>query len=114
MYYHNIWSTVALAGLLAGSTPALSQRIKSVPFSYQPEQGTDRYDSRVPIKTLPLADGSGFIILAHQANGGYAVERYDQALNKQWEAALPVAPGETVEAFGLGPEQVWVVLLDSP
>lgn len=110
MYYHNIWSTVALAGLLAGSTPALSQRIKSVPFSYQPEQGTDRYDSRVPIKTLPLADGSGFIILAHQANGGYAVERYDQALNKQWEAALPVAPGETVEAFGLGPEQVWVVL----
>lgn len=110
MYYHNIWSAVALAGLLAGSTPALSQKIKSVPFSYQPEQGTDRYDSRVPIKTLPLADGSGFIILAHQANGGYAVERYDQALKKQWETALPVAPGETVEAFGLGPEQVWVVL----
>ena len=110
MYYHNIWSTIALAGLLAGSTPALSQKVKSVPFSYQPEQGTDRYDSRVPIKTLPLADSSGFIILAHQANGGYAVERYDQALKKQWEAALPVAPGETVEAFGLGPEQVWVVL----
>lgn len=110
MYYHNVWSAVALAGLLAGSTPALAQKIKSVPFSYQPEQGTDRYDSRVPIKTLPLADGSGFIILAHQANGGYAVERYDQALKKQWEAALPVAPGETVEAFGLGPEQAWVVL----
>ncbi|MGI4887154.1 MAG: hypothetical protein ACRYFR_19540 [Janthinobacterium lividum] len=110
MRYHRIRAILAAAGLLAAVAPAWAQKVKSVPFSYQPEQGADRYDSRVPVKTLPLADGSGFIILAHQANGGYAVERYDQALKKQWEAALPVAPGETAEAFGLGPEQAWVVL----
>ncbi len=110
MRKHNIWAALALAGFCAGAMPAWAQKVKSVPFSYQPEQGADRYDSRVPIKTLSLADGSGFVILAHQANGGYAVERYDQALKKQWSAALPVAPGETVEAFGLGPEQAWVVL----
>ena len=110
MQHRNFWAVLAVAGLLAGAAPARAQKVKSVPFSYQPEQGADRYDSRVPVKTLPLADGSGFVILAHQANGGYAVERYDQALKKQWNAALPVGPGETVEAFGLGPEQAWVVL----
>lgn len=110
MHYRNFCILVATTGLLAAVAPAWAQKVKSAPFSYQPEQGPDRYDSRVPIKTLPLADGIGFIILAHQANGGYAVERYDQALKKQWETALPVAPGETVEAFGLGPKQVWVVL----
>lgn len=110
MYYRNFCILVATTGLLAAVAPAWAQKVKSAPFSYQPEQGPDRYDSRVPIKTLPLADGIGFVILAHQANGGYAVERYDQALKKQWETALPVAPGETVEAFGLGPKQVWVVL----
>ncbi len=109
MHHRSFWATLAVAGLLA-AVPARAQKVKSAPFSYQPEQGADRYDSRVPIKTLPLADGSGFVILAHQADGGYAVERYDQTLKKQWGAALPVAPGETVEAFGLGPEQVWVVL----
>ena len=110
MHYRNFCILVATTGLLAAVAPAWAQKAKSAPFSYQPEQGPDRYDSRVPIKTLPLADGIGFVILAHQANGGYAVERYDQALKKQWETALPVAPGETVEAFGLGPKQVWVVL----
>ncbi|MFD1469050.1 hypothetical protein ACFQ48_12515 [Hymenobacter caeli] len=109
MSYRNYWALLTVAGLMA-TAPAQAQKVKSVPFSYQPEQGADRYDSRVPIKTLPLADGSGFVILAHQATSGYAVECYDQALKKQWAAALPVAPGETVEAFGLGPEQAWVVL----
>ena len=110
MQYYRFGMALAAAGLLATAVPAWAQKVKSVPFSYQPEQGADRYDSRVPVKTLPLADGSGFVILAHQATGGYAVERYDPALKKQWEAALPVTPGETVEAFGLGPEQAWVVL----
>ncbi len=95
-----------------GTTPApvAAQKVKSAPFSYLPEQGADRYDMRVPRKTLPLADGSGFVILAHQSAGGYAVERYDADLKKQWSTPIPVAPGETLEAFGRGPQQALVVL----
>ncbi|MFC7666166.1 hypothetical protein ACFQT0_00980 [Hymenobacter humi] len=75
-----------------------------------PEQGPDRYDMRVPQKTLPLADGTSFVILAHQSAGGYAVERYDADLKKQWSTTIPVGPGETLEAFGRGPQQALVVL----
>ena len=101
---------VALAGL-AGAAPlaAQAQKVKSVPFSYLPEQGEDRYNMRVPQKTLALPDGS-FVILAHQSGSSYAVEHYSPDLKKQWSATLPVAPGETVEAFARGPEQVLVVL----
>lgn len=97
----------ALAGSVA---PAMAQKVKSAPFSYLPEQGPDRYDMRVPRKTLPLADGSGFVILAHQSAGDYSVERYDVDLKKQWSATIPVNPGETLEAFGRGPQQALVVL----
>ncbi|MDO7853954.1 hypothetical protein [Hymenobacter convexus] len=97
-------------GLALASTPALAQKVKSTPFSYLPEQGTDRYDMRVPRKTLALADGSGFVILAHQSAGGYAVERYDADLKKQWSTTIPVTPGETLEAFGRGDKQALVVL----
>ena len=97
----------ALAGV-AGQ--AAAQKVKSVPFSYLPEQGTDRYDMRVPTKTLPLADGSSFVILAHQSAAGYAVERYDADLKKQWSTTIPVGPGETLEAFGRGPQQALVVV----
>ena len=93
-----------------GAAPVAAQKVKSAPFSYLPEQGPDRYDMRVPRKTLALADGSGFVILAHQSAGGYAVERYDTDLKKQWSTTLPVTPGETLEAFGRGPQQAWVVL----
>ena len=103
---------IGLTGLLLGSgaAPASAQKVKSAPFSYLPEQGTDRYDMRVPHKTLALADGSGFIILAHQSAGGYAVERYSTDLKKQWSTTIAVAPGETLEAFGRGPQQALVVL----
>lgn len=97
-------------GLAEASHPALAQKTKSAPFSYLPEQGEDRYNQRVPRKTLALADGSGFVILAHQSGSAYAVERYDADLKKQWSTTLPIAPGETVEAFGRSPEQAWVVL----
>jgi hypothetical protein len=89
---------------------AVAQKVKSAPFSYLPEQGTDRYDMRVPRKTLPLADGSGFVILAHQSAGGYSVERYDADLKKQWSTTVPITPGETLEAFGRGSKQALVVL----
>ena len=106
---------VLLTGLmgwaLVGSTgTAQAQKVKSASFSYLPEQGADRYDMRVPRKTLALADGSGFIILAHQSAGSYTVERYDTELKKQWSTTIPVTPGETLEAFGRGPQQAWVVL----
>jgi hypothetical protein len=107
-------SVVVLAlvasGLVGSNFSAQAQKIKSTPFSYLPEQGEDRYNQRVPHKTLPLADGSGFIILAHQSGSAYAVERYSADLKKQWSTTLPIAPGETVEAFGRSAEQVWVVL----
>ena len=98
------------AGGLLGGLPAQAQKVKSVPFSYLPEQGEDRYNQRVPRKTLALADGSGFVILAHQSGSAYAVERYSADLKKQWSTTLPIAPGETVEAFGRSAEQAWVVL----
>jgi hypothetical protein len=65
---------------------------------------------RVPRKTLTLADGSGFVILAHQSAGGYAVERYDTELKRLWSTTVPVGPGETLEAFGRGSQQALVVL----
>ena len=99
-----MWNRVLALGLLgwalAGrSIPAEAQKVKSAPFTYLPEQGPDRYDMRVPAKTLPLADGTGFVVLAHQSAGGYAVERYDADLKKQWSTTIPVSPGETLEAF---------------
>ena len=98
--------------LLMGHWPGAvrAQKIKSVPFSYLPEQGEDRYNMRVPRKTLALPGGAGFVILAHQSAGGYAVERYDAELQRVWSTPVPVAAGETVEAFGRGPAQVWVVV----
>ncbi|MGI4875133.1 MAG: hypothetical protein ACRYFX_28595 [Janthinobacterium lividum] len=101
---------LALGGLLASSHQAQAQKTKSVPFSYLPEEGEDRYNMRVPQKTLPLADGSGFVILAHQSGSTYSVERYTADLKKQWSTTLLIAPGETVEAFGRSDEQAWVVL----
>lgn len=97
--------------LLAGIPRlATAQKVKSAPFSYLPEEGSDRYDMRVPHKTLPLADGSGFVILAHQGASGYSVERYDTDLKKLWSATVPVEPGETLEAFGRAPQQALVVI----
>lgn len=103
-------AALLVGSLLTAAVPTLAQKVKSVPFSYLPEQGEDRYNQRVPQKTLPLADGSGFVILAHQSGSAYAVERYDTDLQKQWSTTLPVAPGETVEAFGRSSEQAWVVV----
>ncbi|GAB3721329.1 hypothetical protein GCM10027594_01670 [Hymenobacter agri] len=101
---------MSLISGLANTESAQAQKVKSTPFSYLPEQGTDRYDMRVPRKTLALADGSGFVILAHQSSGSYSVERYDTDLKKQWSTTIPINPGETLEAFGRGTQQALVVL----
>ena len=110
MLQHAIKMGLLGCALVVGAAPASAQKVKSAPFSYLPEQGTDRYDMRVPHKTLVLANGAGFVILAHQSAGGYAVERYDADLKKQWSTTIPITPGETLEAFGRGPQQAWVVL----
>lgn len=62
--------------LLFSSGTVQAQKVKSVAFTYLPEQSEDRYNQRVSSKTLPLAKG-GFIILAHKSASEYAVERYD-------------------------------------
>ncbi len=110
MRFFSLAVAIALGGLVVRTTPVQAQKVKSVPFSYLPEQGEDRYNQRVPYKSLALADGQSFIILAHQSASAYAVERYDADLKKQWSTTLAVAPGETVEAFGHNAEQAWVVL----
>ncbi len=103
---------LTLLALLAGARPGVvrAQKVQSAAFSYLPEQGEDRYNMRVPNKTLALPGGAGFIILAHQSANGYAVERYDASLKRVWSAAVPVAAGETIEAFSRGPAQAWVVI----
>ena len=110
MRFSFVMLALVVASLLLSVLPARSQKVQSVPFSYLSEQGEDRYNQRVPQKTLALADGNGFVILAHQSSSAYAVERYDANLKKQWSTTLPIAPGETVEAFGRSPEQAWVVV----
>jgi hypothetical protein len=102
--------TSLLLGTLLGSAQLVrAQKVKSVPFSYLPEQAEDRYNQRVTRKMLPVASG-GFVILAHKAGTEYAVERYDADLKLLWSASVPVAAGESVEAFSHSPEQAWVVV----
>jgi hypothetical protein len=48
-------TTLALCGLLGVTSVAQAQKTKSAAFSYLPEQGEDRYNQRVPQKTLALA-----------------------------------------------------------
>ncbi|WP_126546873.1 hypothetical protein [Hymenobacter amundsenii] len=89
--------------------PVAAQRVKSAAFNYLPEVSADRYNQRVARKTLPLAAG-GFLILAHQAAGQYAVERYDADLKRQWSTPLPLAAGEVVDGFARSKDQATVVV----
>ncbi|TGE13112.1 hypothetical protein [Hymenobacter elongatus] len=98
-----------LVSLLTASPAVVAQKVKSVSFSYLPEQAEDRYNQRVTRKMLPL-NGGGFIILAHKSATQYAVERYDADLKQLWTAPLAVGEGESVEAFGRGTEQAFVVV----
>ena len=104
-----IATSFLLTNLLTGASIAQAQKVKSAPFSYLPEQAEDRYNQRVTRKMLPLENG-GFIILAHKSATEYAVERYDTDLKQLWTAAVPVATGESIEAFSHSPEQAWVVI----
>lgn len=89
--------------------PALGQRIKSVPFTYLPEQSDDRYNQRVAKKTLPTANG-GFVILAHRTATEYAVERYDKELKRLWSMVLPLTSEESIDSFSLSNQQVTAII----
>ncbi|SHI30414.1 hypothetical protein SAMN02745146_0453 [Hymenobacter daecheongensis DSM 21074] len=109
MRFTNLLAASLLFTSLLASQISLAQKVKSVPFSYLPEKAEDRYNQRVTRKMLPLPAG-GFIILAHKAGTDYAVERYDADLKLVWTAAVPVAAGESIEAFSHSPEQAWVIV----
>lgn len=102
------------AGLLAAALlqypPVAAQRVRSTPFAYVPEHTEDPYNQRVHVKTLALPGSTDFIILSHRSAGEYAVERYDADLKKLWTATVPVAPGESMEAFARNDQQALVVL----
>ncbi|WBA41583.1 hypothetical protein [Hymenobacter canadensis] len=86
-----------------------SQKVKSVAFSYLPERPEDRYNERIPQKTLVLASG-GFLILAHKSATEYAVERYDADLKRLWSTALPLTAEQTVDGFASSATQATVVI----
>ena len=90
---------LTLACSLAFSPEVRAQsKIKSVPFAYRPDASEDRYNQRLQHKTLALSE-TDFVILSKKTDTEFAVERYDNSLEKSWVAPLPLTNGETVEAF---------------
>jgi len=83
-------------GLISESSA--QNKLKSVPFTYRPDASEDRYNQRLPHKTLAVSE-TDFVILSKKNDTEFALERYDENLGKAWAAALPLAAGETVEAF---------------
>jgi hypothetical protein len=105
---------VLITGLLVFSSllrpeTGWTQKVKSTSFSYLPEQSEDRYNQRVPQKTLPLT-GGGFLILAHKSATEYAIERYDADLKRLWSTALPLTAEQTVDGFASTASQATVVI----
>lgn len=102
-------TSLLLAGLLAGPTSVVAQKVKSAPFSYLPERTDDRYNQRITRKTLPLP-GGGFVILAHKSNTEYAIERYDADLKRAWSTALPFTADQALDGFSCSGSQAIVVV----
>ncbi|MBG8553311.1 hypothetical protein [Hymenobacter guriensis] len=104
-----IGAALILVGLLQ-TAPALAQSVKKTAFSYLPEQTDDRYNQRVPRKTLPIPGTTDFVVLGHKSASEYTVERYDIELKKVWTATIPIATGESIETFAANPTQALVVV----
>ncbi|WP_299826092.1 hypothetical protein [uncultured Pontibacter sp.] len=77
---------------------AQSKTKASTDFTYLPEKGEDQYNQRIAQKTIPLSQNE-FIILSRQSANSYSVEKYNTALKPAWQADIPLAGTETVEAF---------------
>ncbi|MBC6699657.1 hypothetical protein [Hymenobacter sp. BT190] len=96
-------------GLLLPPATGWAQKVKSTGFSYLPERSEDRYNERIPQKTLVLS-GGGFLILAHKSATEYAVERYDADLKRLWSTALPLTAEQTVDGFANSSTQATVAI----
>ncbi|WP_143437160.1 hypothetical protein [Hymenobacter mucosus] len=102
-------TSLLAASLQLASGDLIAQKVKSASFSYLPEKSDDRYNQRVPSKTLILP-GGGFVILAHKAAGEYTIERYDADLKRLWSAAVPLTSDQAVDGFARSAEQAVVVV----
>ena len=88
-----------LVVLLAGAFSSMAQsKIKSVPFAYRPDASEDRYNQRLPHKTLAITEND-FVILSRKTDTEFAIERYNNSLEKSWVAPLPLMAGESVDGF---------------
>ncbi|MDB5260901.1 MAG: hypothetical protein JWQ14_182 [Adhaeribacter sp.] len=91
-----------------GASSAQS-KVRSVTFNYLSDKSEDEYNQRIKQKTLPVGS-SDFVILSKKTESIYAVERYNGDLKKVWEAPLPLAAAEEVEAFTVNASQAIVLL----
>ncbi|TPE45179.1 hypothetical protein [Pontibacter mangrovi] len=87
---------------------AQSKTRAAVDFNYQPNPEADHYNQRLPHKSIPVGQNE-FILLQRQANGKYAVEKYNADLQKQWAAEILMAAGEEVDNFTASQEAALVV-----
>lgn len=108
-FTHLLAASSLACSVLLTPTVVRAQKVKSAAFSYLPEQSDDRYNQRVPRKTLPLPTG-GFVILAHKSATEYAVERYDSDLKRQWSTALPLTEEQAIDGFASAGGQATVVI----
>ncbi|MBK0404440.1 hypothetical protein I5M27_15685 [Adhaeribacter sp. BT258] len=99
MNKHILFLLFSLPFLVISAADLQAQsKIKSVPFAYRPDASDDRYNQRLKHKTLPVSE-TDFVILSKKTDTEFAVERYNERLEKTWSAVLPLTSGETVEAF---------------
>lgn len=108
-----LYFLVSLPFWLGLVSPVFAQnKLKSVPFTFRPDASEDRYNQRIPHKTLAVSE-TDFVILSKKNDTEFAVERYDENLGKAWMAALPLPAGETVEAFSKSEAGVYVLTLQT-
>lgn len=70
----------------------------TVAFDYMPDGSKERYNPRVPRKTIPVGPNE-FVMLSRSAADTYTVEKYTTGLKKQWATEIKLAATETVDAF---------------
>jgi hypothetical protein len=90
------------------TTLAQSRTKATVAFSYMPDNSKERYNQRIPHKTIPVGQGE-FVILRRSAADAYSVEKYTTALKKIWAAEIKLEGTETVDAFTANEQAVIVV-----
>ena len=109
MNKHLLFLLFSLPFLAVFCTKTLAQsKVKSVPFAYLPDNSDDRYNQRLKHKTLAVSE-TDFVILSKKTETEFAVERYNEKLEKTWVAVLPISSGETVEAFSKTETGVYVL-----